>query len=219
MYRYMTRKKAGFTLLLVLLAANGMLGVCFSLIMSRLVDCAAGNAEELMAALGVGIVYVIVYILIAMCYRRFKAAIIADARRCLKRDIFEGVMRRSVAEFDAANSGEYINELSNNMNLFEEIYFNNIIRGLGCLISFVTAAVICIKVQPLMLVLMLFLALVTLGVTKLTAGSLEKSTEKFVKRAEEYMAEIKDDFGGFRLVRSCQKRTDRSGLPGHVFIQ
>lgn len=202
MYRYMTKKKTGFVLLMVLLTANGMLGVCFSLVMSGLVDCAAGSAEELMAALGVGIIYVIVYIFIAMCYRRFKAAIVADARRSLKRDIFEGVMRRSVADFDAANSGEYINELSNNMNLFEEIYFNNIIRGLGCLISFVTAAVICIKVQPLMLVLMLFLALVTLGVTKLTAGSLEKSTEKFVKRAEEYMAEIKDDFGGFRLVRS-----------------
>ena len=41
-----------------------------------------------------------------------------------------------------------------------------------------------------------------MGTTKLTAGSLEKSTERFARSAEEYMAEIKDDFGGFRLVRS-----------------
>ncbi|MDE7353793.1 MAG: ABC transporter ATP-binding protein/permease [Acetatifactor sp.] len=202
MYHYITRKKAHFALLIVLLVINGSTGVCFSLVMSSLVDCAGGNGEELPAALAVGVAYVAFYTLIAMCYRCWKASVIADARRCLKRDIFGGIMRKSVADFNAGNSGEYINELSNNMNLFEEIYFNNIVRVLECLISFATAAVICIKAQPLMLVLMLFLAFVTLGVTKLTAGMLEKSTETFAKRADEYMAETKDDFGAFRMVRS-----------------
>ena len=153
-------------------------------------------------ALAGGVAYTVIYILLMMGYHCHKASLIADARCRLKGDIFSGIMGRSVADFDAGNSGEYINGLSNNLNLFEGVCFENIIGVLECVVSFGAAAAICIAVQPLMLVLMLALAFVTLGTTKLTAGSLEKSTERFARSAEEYMAEIKDDFGGFRLVRS-----------------
>ncbi|MCM1188986.1 MAG: ABC transporter ATP-binding protein/permease [bacterium] len=202
MYRYMTKKKARFILLIVLLAANGITGVLFSLVLSRLVDCAAGDEKELFAALAGGVAYVVFYIVLAAVYGCLKAAVTADARYGLKRDVFAGILRKSIPEFDAGNSGEYLNELSNNLNMLENVYFNNIIYSLDCLVAFAAAAAVCISVQPLMLVLMLFLAFVTLGVTKLTASSLGKSTETLAQRSQEYMQEIQDDFGGFRLIRS-----------------
>ncbi len=202
MYHYMTKKKGSFALLMILLVAEGVAGVFFSLVMSSLVDSAGKSGGDLLMALAGGIAYTIVYILLMIGYHCHKASLIADARCCLKGDIFSGIMGRSVADFDAGNSGEYINGLSNNLNLFEGVCFENIIGVLECVVSFGAAAAICIAVQPLMLILMLALAFVTLGTTKLTAGSLEKSTERFARSAEEYMAEIKDDFGGFRLVRS-----------------
>ena len=195
MYHYMTKKKGSFALLMILLVAEGVAGVFFSLVMSSLVDSAGKSGRDLLMALAGGVAYTVIYILLMMGYHCHKASLIADARCRLKGDIFSGIMGRSVADFDAGNSGEYINGLSNNLNLFEGVCFENIIGVLECVVSFGAAAAICIAVQPLMLVLMLALAFVTLGTTKLTAGSLEKSTERFARSAEEYMAEIKDDSG------------------------
>lgn len=202
MYRYLLRKKGYCVLFAALLVANCVAGPLFSLVMSALVDCAGKNAEVLFRTLLGGIGYAVIYNLVALSYRCMKTWILTDARYSLKRDIFAALMNRSVADFDAGSSAEYMNELSNNLNQFENVYWSNHLHLFECLISFIAAAAICISLQPLLLVLMLFLALLSMGVTRLTTSPLEKSMDGFAKSAESYTGEIRDDFAGFRLIRS-----------------
>ena len=202
MYRYLLRKKGYCVLFAALLVANCVAGPLFSLVMSALVDCAGKNAEVLFRTLLGGIGYAVIYNLVALSYRCMKTWILTDARYSLKRDIFTALMNRSVADFDAGSSAEYMNELSNNLNQFENVYWGNHLHLFECLMSFIAAAAICISLQPLLLVLMLFLALLSMGVTRLTTSPLEKSMESFAKSAESYTGEIRDDFAGFRLIRS-----------------
>ena len=202
MYRYLLRKKGYCLLFAALLVTNCVAGPLFSLVMSALVDCAGKNAEVLFRTLLGGIGYAVIYNLLALSYRCMKTWILTDARYFLKRDIFAALMNRSVADFDAGSSAEYMNELSNNLNQFENVYWGNHLHLFECLMSFIAAAAICISLQPLLLVLMLFLALLSMGVTRLTTSPLEKSMESFAKSAESYTGEIRDDFAGFRLIRS-----------------
>lgn len=202
MYRYLLRKKGYCLLFAALLVTNCVAGPLFSLVMSALVDCAGKNAEVLFRTLLGGIGYAVIYNLLALSYRCMKTWILTDARYFLKRDIFAALMNRSVADFDAGSSAEYMNELSNNLNQFENVYWSNHLHLFECLISFIAAAAICISLQPLLLVLMLFLALLSMGVTRLTTSPLEKSMESFAESAKAYTGEIRDDFAGFRLIRS-----------------
>lgn len=202
MYRYLTKKKGLCLLFSALLFVSCVGGTFFSLVMSALIDCAGKGMEELLATLLGSIVYVVVYIIFSISYYYVKEKVLTDARYFLKRDIFTGVMNRSVAEFDAGSNGEYINELSNHINLFETVYFANIIKAFQCLLSFGSATAICIVVQPLMLILMIALAFLTMGVTRLAAKPLEQSMKHFTDSMEEYTAEIKDDLEGFRLIHS-----------------
>ena len=202
MYRYLLRKKGYCVLFAALLVANCVAGPLFSLVMSALVDCAGKNAEVLFRTLLGGIGYAVIYNILALSYRCMKTWILTDARYSLKRDIFAALMNRSVADFDAGSSAEYMNELSNNLNQFENVYWSNHLHLFECLISFIAAAAICISLQPLLLVLMLFLALLSMGVTRLTTSPLEKSMESFAESAKAYTGEIRDDFAGFRLIRS-----------------
>ncbi len=202
MWRYMARNKARFVLLIVLLIANGITVVNFALVMGRLMDCAVGNEQELLAALAANIIYLVFSILLLAFYSWTEAAVIADARGSLKKDVFMGIMGKSVADFDSAGSGEYINELSNNVNMLESVYFRNIIQAMESLVAFLSATVICISIQPQILALMLLLALVTLGVTKFTAAAMEKTSENFARCSQEYMQDLQDAFGGFRLILS-----------------
>ncbi len=202
MYRYLLKKKLRCLLLAALLVISGATGTLFSLIMSALVDCAGKSTKELLAAFLLSAVYVVTSVMLQASCGYMKALIISDARRRLKNDLFTGIMNKSITDFEAGNTAEYINELCGNVNLYERVYYNNIIASLQCLISFATASIITIMAQPLMLLLMIFLALITMAVTRLTAEPLERSTEKASKSVEEYTAEIKDDFCGFRPVYS-----------------
>lgn len=202
MYRYMLKKKQYFLLFLVLLVTSSVTGTLFSLVMSALVDCAGKSMEELFLTLLGSIAYVVIYNLLALSFGCVKARLLTDSRYELKKDLFSALMHRSVADFDAGSSAEYMNELSNNINLFESVYWDNYLRLLEGLMSFCSAAAVCIAIQPVMLLLMTALALLSMGVTRLTTAPLEKSMDGFTKSAETYTAEIKDDFGGFRLAHS-----------------
>ena len=202
MRRYLFGKKGYFPVFMGLLVVSGAAGTFFSLVMSALIDCAGKNAEELFWTLVGSVGYVILYILLELAYRCMKARILTDARYSLKRDIFTALMNRSVTDFDAGNSGEYMNELSNNLNQFENVYWGNYLSLLESLMSFCAAAAICIALQPLMLLLMILLALLSMGVTRLSTSPLEKSMKRFAESAERYTTEIRDDFAGFRLIRS-----------------
>lgn len=203
MYRYMMRKKLLCLTGIAMLIVSCTTGSLFALVMSSLVDCVGKGKEELLTALCRSVFYVIVSIMLQIIYRYIRTAVLADSRLTLKGDLFTCIMNQSITEFDTQNSAEYINELSNNMNLFESVYFNNITGSLECLVSFVSAAAICIIVEPVMLALMIFLAFLTMGVTRLTTEPLKRSTDRFADSAGEYMAEIQDDFGGFRLIHSA----------------
>lgn len=202
MYRYMMKKKLLCLLGLVMLVVSCVTGSLFALVMSALIDCVGKGKEELAAALWGSVFYVVMSVVLQAMYRYIKAFILAHARLCLKSELFSCIMNQRVAEFDAQNSAQFVNTLSNNLNLFESVYFGNIIETMECLVSFGTAAVICIAVEPVMLVLMLILAFLTMGVTRLTTEPLKRSTDRFVDRSAKYMAELQDDFGGFRLIRS-----------------
>lgn len=202
MYRYLFRKKGYFLLFLALLVVSSITGSLFSLVMSALVDCVEKDGAELLRTLLGGIAFVVVYILLDLSYYCVKTKAVTDARYSLKSDVFSALMRRSVADFDAGNSAEYMNELSNNLNQFENVYWNNSIRLMEGLMSFLGAAAICIALQPALLVLMVLLALLSMGVTRLSTSPLEKSMENYAKSAENYTTEIRDDFAGFRLIRS-----------------
>ena len=202
MYQYLFRRKGVCLLLFALLLLSQACGSLFSLVMSALVDCAGRSAAELRTTLLASVLFVSATVSLELSYRHVKAGLLADARYRLKKDIFAGIMNRSVPEFEAAGSAEYINELNNNVNLFESVYFGNMLSVVENVVGFGAAAVICIMLQPAMLALMVLLAFIARGVSRVTSGPLEKSMKGQVESAEAYMREIGDDFGGFRLIRS-----------------
>lgn len=209
MYHYLLKGKARVALFFLLSCASCVAGALFALVMSALVDCVGKTGKELLLTFLGSVVYVIIYIVLGIFYRFIRAAFLADARYRLKNDIFTGIMNRSIADFDTVNSAEYINEMSNNLSMFEAVYFENIITAFEVVVSFLAAAAVCLAVQPLMLVLMIALAFVTMAVTKFTTSPLEKSSQKFAERFGEYTAELSDDFGAFRLAHSF-------GILGHI---
>ena len=200
MIRYMTKNKTLTTFLIFLMIASGAFGILFSLVMSALIDCVSGQGDELFPTLLYSILFVFVYVLLHSGYYYVKFYVISETRKSLKNDLFEHIYYQNMTDFETQSSAEYINELSNNVAIIEETYFRNIIRTGELLVAFLSASFLSIVVQPIMLIVMLVLAFITLGITKITTKPLERSMREYSGRLGEYTEEIKDDFSGFGII-------------------
>lgn len=202
MPKYLFKKKWKAAVYIVLLCVAQVLGTGFAFVMSALVDCVGKGTETVLKTLAASLIYVAICVLSEFLYSYFKNLMLANARRELKAGLFAAVIRRPVREFRAGNTAEYINELSNNINMYEGLYISNLLMVPGLIIQFATASAFCIYIEPLMLAVMIILAVITWLTTKVTKKPLEGGSKHLTEASEEYLAEIKDDFMGHQLIFS-----------------
>jgi ATP-binding cassette subfamily C protein len=201
MYRYITKNKGLYALYAVFLILSSTMGVFFAFVLSEILNCAVeGNLGKLQKVLVFGIIFLIVAVLSEFLYGIVKNRLICLARLDLKRDLFDCILHRKTAEFESRNTGDYMNELLNNLNMYESLYFENILQIPMIAFSFLVAVLTCIYIQPVMLVLILVIGFFTAVLVKHTGKRLEKSTGIFAEMSAAYSGEIKDDFGGYRTI-------------------
>jgi ATP-binding cassette subfamily C protein len=201
MYRYITKNKGLYALYAVFLILSSAMGVFFAFVLSEILNCAVeGNLGKLQKVLVFGIIFLIVAVLSEFLYGIVKNRLICLARLDLKRDLFDSILHRKTVDFESRNTGDYMNELLNNLNMYESLYFENILQIPMIVFSFLVAVLTCIYIQPVMLVLILVIGFFTAILVKHTGKRLEKSTGIFAEQSAAYSGEIKDDFGGYRTI-------------------
>ena len=206
MSKYITKKKVLFFtyFLLTLLASAGSIG--FAFVLSEVIDqAAAGNMRGLLMAIGGGVLFLIVSVSCEYLYDRTLNRLLYHAVTSLKNDLYCAYFRKKNADYDRINSAQYINEITNNVKVFSDIYFTNVLQlPMVCLV-FAAAVVLCLVIEPAMLFVIVAFSLVTLFVSKRCGQILQKSTAASAEGAERYLSVMKDDFAGYRLIRSYNR--------------
>jgi ATP-binding cassette subfamily C protein len=201
MYRYITKNRGLYALYAVFLIISSTMSVFFAFVLSEILNCAVeGNPGKLQKVLVCGIIFLIGAVLSEFLYGIVKNRLVCLARMDLKRDLFECILHRKTMDFESRNTGDYMNELLNNLNMYESLYFENILQIPMIVFSFLVAVFTCIYIQPVMLVLILVIGFFTAILVKHTGKRLEKSTGVFAEQSAAYSGEIKDDFGGYRTI-------------------
>ena len=203
MYRYIIKNKGLYSVYAILLVVSSTMSVFFAFVLSEIMNCAAeGNLQRLMRVLIVGIVFLLVTVFSEFFYGITKNKLICKARQDLKHDLFDRILHKNVTNFESRNTGDYMNDLQNNLNMYEELYFNNILQIPMIVFSFFVAVITCIYIKPLMLLLILVIGGFTALVVKHTGKMLERSTGGYAEQSASYSGEIKDDFRGYRIISS-----------------
>ena len=202
MYNYITRKRglyAGYSIF-TLLASLG--GIIYAFVISELLDRAVDkDAKGLMSALVLSVVFVAAAVLCEYIYGVLANRLLFHARRGLKDELFRAFLGKSYETADTDNSGEYINELTNNVDTFAMMYFNNIIQLPIVVLTFVIAVVICIVIEPVMLMVIVAFSLLIALVSNKCGNILNESTGAYAAGMGKYMSVLKDYFGGLRILR------------------
>jgi ABC-type multidrug transport system fused ATPase/permease subunit len=129
MYRYITKNRGLYALYAVFLIISSTMSVFFAFVLSEILNCAVeGNLGKLQKVLVFGIIFLIAAVLSEFLYGVVKNRLVCLARLDLKRDLFDCILHRKTTDFESRNTGDYMNELLNNLNMYESLYFENILQ-------------------------------------------------------------------------------------------
>lgn len=202
MKKYICNSPILFSLSIIVAIIYCTMGTLFSLVIGQIVDAAGTETAGLIEKFMQGLVFVLVYVLVTVLYGGLKNILIGKSRESLKSALFQAALSAPASDCPGTNTAEYINDLTNNLSIFENSYINNIYLIVTIAAMFVSASVVTIMTEPLMLVLMVALAVVTVFVSGYAGKPVEKKTGVYMKCQADYVAELKDDFSAFYLIRT-----------------
>lgn len=206
MSKYITQKKGLFFayFILTLLASVG--SIAFAFVLSEVINqAAAGNMRGLVRAIMGGVIFVFAVAVCEYLYDRVMNRMLYHAGTALKDDLFCAYFRKNYADYEKGNSAQYINEITNNVNTFSDVYFTNVLQLPMVVLVFVIAVVLCMMIEPMMLLVIVAFSVVIAVVSKKCGQVLQNSTGAFADGAETYLSAIKDFFAGYRLIKNYDR--------------
>lgn len=202
MYKYITKNKGAYTMYVIFLVLSSLFGVLFSFVMGGIMDAAVqGNASLLLKYTVGGTVFLLITIATEYLYGVVKNRLIKKARTGVKEDMLARLMERDTLSFEKEKTSVYVSNFLQNLDMLENLYFNNVLETPMVVCSFVIAIAACLYIQPVMLLLIIVFSLLTTAVVKLTMKRLQKSTKEFSESLAGYTGEIEDILGGHRLIK------------------
>ncbi|MCL2248304.1 MAG: ABC transporter ATP-binding protein/permease [Oscillospiraceae bacterium] len=124
--------------------------------------------------------------------------------RDVRTDVFTGIMSQSMTNFGAVNSADYISALSNDIELFQKNYIDQIFAILFNLMVPFFAIGIMFYLSPIVAGFVLLSLLFLVVIPSLFGKGLQKRQEKLSGRLSLFTIKNKDIFSGFEIIKSYQ---------------
>lgn len=115
---------------------------------------------------------------------------------------FSKLSEKNISAFTGENSANYISALSNDTNVIQTNYVENIFTVIMQCISFVGALTMMIMYSPVLTVVAIGLTSLPIIASILTGNKLAKLEENLSNKNIGFIATIKDSIGGFSVVKS-----------------
>lgn len=203
MYRYITKNRKVFSGYLVLLIITSATGALFAFMLSELINCAVEQDEErLFQTLLISSAFTLFSVGSGYLFERIKNRMKTEARGEIKKDLLDSLLRKDVMQFESEDTAKYLSDFLQNLDVVETLYLDNVLELPTVILSFVIAVGICLYIEPVMLLLIVLLAIVSSALIKKMTKRLEKSASSFSERLESYTGAISNCLEAFRLIKT-----------------
>ncbi len=120
MKKYLFRLKGLLFLNLLFAILFSIIQIFFAFILGKIVDVSvSGNGFGFKRIIYIGIGVMTAEAILSYLVRIFRGIFIKESMYCLKGDIFDNIMSKDMASFNAQNSADYISTINNDTNLIE----------------------------------------------------------------------------------------------------
>jgi ATP-binding cassette subfamily C protein len=131
-----------------------------------------------------------------------KSYVIREAMVGMKGDYINHVFKKNISEFQTENNASYISALTNDFNLIEKDYVEQIILLMEAFINFVTSILIVTLISPLLLLIGVAMILINAIVSIFSSKPIKKHNKERSDMMSKYYGFIKEILSAFHIVKT-----------------
>ena len=190
--------------LIMSLISSGMT-VYLSIILRDIIDVAIGLELDgfynllITSAIFFIVLGVVLYIT-EVLYTLFITRVIRNVRE----DVFGGIMKQDVGQFESVNSADYISALTNDINLVEDNYFSSLAEVAEMVMLIIIAIGFMIYLSFIVAACLLATLIILISAQALFTAPIRKRQTRLSKSLSAFTIKIKDIFSGFEVIKSYQ---------------
>lgn len=124
--------------------------------------------------------------------------------RNIRKNVFQGMMRQEISQFNAVNTADYISALTNDITLLEENYLLPLITLIYQIATPIISIGIMFYLSPIIAIVVLVSLIFLIVIPALFGGGIQKKQETLSQELSLFTIKIKDIFSGFEVIKSYQ---------------
>ncbi len=131
-----------------------------------------------------------------------KSFVVKDVMVHMKGDYIKKVFQKNISEFQNENNALYVSALTNDFNLIEKDYVEQIINMLEGFINFATAILIIFLINPLILLLGVAMIGLNAIISVLSSKPIKKHNKERSEMMSKYGGFIKEVLSAFHIIKT-----------------
>lgn len=204
MIKLLLKYKWYTTVLLLLIIAEPVLNSVLNFWLQEIFSSAFPGASVIgvLRLLTIGFLLWLMKRLISYFSAVIKAKYICDAKRDVKHKMFVSLMGVDASPFTTATSGEYLSLFTNDINLIETRFFNQIINLVSNVFSLAILGTSFIILCPSLAVAILLFGLLSMSIPLIFSKKLNEKNLSYSQTISKFTAAVKEFMVGFPTIKN-----------------
>lgn len=202
MIKYFLQNKKRFITYLLLSPAMSITSVLFASALEPLVNSATQKDVAVMLRATVIFALIVVADLATSFFHKIsRENLRKEFLISLKNDLFAGIMNKSFQEYRKETPSYYVSMMQRDVKKVSTDYFDSVCGIYRVSTSFTVTVLALIRVNPLICLINVVIALFSVFIPKIFERKLKKNSQDASKSASEYQSVISDAFIGFNTIK------------------
>jgi ATP-binding cassette, subfamily B, bacterial len=120
----------------------------------------------------------------------------------MKTDYLSAVFQKNISEFQKDNNQQYVSAMTNDFNLIEKDYVEQIINIIEAIVNFTTAILIITLISPIILLIGLGIVVFNVIISTLSSKPIKKHNKERSEMMGEYGGFIKEILSAFHIIKT-----------------
>jgi len=205
MKKYISKNKwLVLAYLMMSLVSSGMT-VYLSIILRDIIDVAVSlDLDGFYSLLVTAAIFFVLLGVVHYVTEVLYAWFIARVLRNIQEDVFGGIMKQDIGQFESVNSADYISALTNDIKLLEDNYFLSLATAAQMGMETIIAIGFMIYFSFIVAIGLLVTSIVLIGAQALFGAPIRKRQTRLSESLSRFTIKIKDIFSGFEVIKSYQ---------------
>lgn len=182
---------------------HSVLAVIMAFVVGHIIDVATtGKLKDLKNLIIFTVTYLITFFVIGYIKRFFRAKYIKSIIYSLKNDIFNSLLKRNIRNFNKNNSAAYISTLTNDINIIEQDYFENLLDILSNIVCCILATIATAKINLYITFGIFAFGFLPMLIPMIFSKKISYLKKNYSDNLGKFTIRIKDIFSGFQVIKS-----------------